>query len=160
MFFLSIDSVYNYFLGEKNFFFSLFMNFLFFYKFFRILYYQKKSRKFLKFLYYYYSRQVLNSGDKISYWHKLKSFVPLLGNLLVLCLLLRQEIDPYHFITRISHNSHYQRLYICILFRSDKQLLWYVYDFSIFLTLIQKFFLHMFWLSRFQKYMVYHALFF
>lgn len=102
-------------------------------------------------MHYYYSRQVLNSGDKISYWHKLKSFVPLLGNLLVLCLLLRQEIDPYHFITRISHNSHYQRLYICILFRSDKQLLWYVYDFSIFLRLIQKFFLHMFWLSRFQK---------
>lgn len=40
---------------------------------------------------------------------------------------------PHHLITRISNNSHYQRLYICILFRSDKQLLWYVYDFPIFL---------------------------
>lgn len=68
------------------------MNFFIFYEFFKNVINKKKSRKFLHCI-ALDKCWIVKRGDKISYWHKLKSFVPLSGNLLVLCLLLRPEID-------------------------------------------------------------------
>lgn len=91
-----IDRFYNDFLGEKefSFFFSLFVNFFLFFmnSSEAILPKKKKKKESRKFLHCIALDKcwIVKRGDKISYWHKLKSFVPLWGNLLVL---LRQEID-------------------------------------------------------------------
>lgn len=109
------------------------MNFFIFYEFFKNVINKKKSKKFLHCIaldkYW-----IVKRGDKISYWHKLKSFVPLSGNLLVLCLLLRPEIDR---ITSLLAFQIIRTIRDCtfVFFFAviSNFLLWYVYDFPIFL---------------------------
>lgn len=117
---------------RENFFLFLF-SFFIFYEFFKNVINKKKSKKFLHCI-ALDKCWIVKRGDKISYWHKLKSFVPLSGNLLVLCLLLRPEIDR---ITSLLAFQIIRTIRDCtfVFFFAviSNFLLWYVYDFPIFL---------------------------